>query len=63
MRLLSSKKGQSTLEFTMIVVIVITALGCMFTYVKRGVQGRFKTGADAISMRQYEPGKTLITGR
>ena len=63
MRFLFSKKGQLTLEFTLLVVIVIAALACMFNYVKRGVQGKFKTGADSISARQYEPGKTLIVGR
>ena len=59
----SSNKGQSVLEYTLLLVAVVTALGCMFNYVKRGVQGRFKMGADSIGERQYEPGITTITER
>ena len=63
MKFLTAKKGQSVLEITLLVVIVVTALACMSGYLKRGVQGRFKRGADVISSRQYEPGSTTILGR
>ena len=63
MRLSFSAKGQSVLEYTLLIVAVVTALACMSSYVRRGVQGRFKMGADAIGERQYEPGKTIIVGR
>ncbi len=61
--LLFSSRGQSVLEYTLLVVAIVGALACLFNYVKRGVQGRFKMGADTISERQYEPGKTIIVGR
>ncbi len=63
MKILTAKKGQLTLEISLLVVIVVTALACMSGYIKRGVQGRFKRGADAICSRQYEPGSTTILGR
>ena len=63
MRLSFSSKGQSVVEYTLLLVAVVGALTCLFNYVKRGVQGRFKMGADSISERQYEPGKTIIVGR
>ena len=58
-----SKKAQLTLEYTLLIVAAVTALICMFNYVRRGVQGRFKIGADALSPRQYETGSTIIRGR
>jgi len=62
MKLITSMRGQSILEFTLLIVAVILALATMSSFIKRGVQGRFKMGADAVSMRQYEPGETTISG-
>ncbi len=62
MKLLSAKNGQAVLEFTILIVAVVLALASMSSLIKRGVQGRFKMGADAISQRQYAPGKTVILG-
>ncbi len=57
MRRLFSNKGQSTLEyaFVWVLIAVVLAMAMMSKYVRRGVQGMFKMGADAICTRQYEP--------
>ena len=49
------KKGQSTLEYAILVIIVIVALLTVQTYVKRGLQGRLKQAADDIG-DQFSPG-------
>lgn len=57
-------RGQSLLEYTILVVIVIAALLCMQVYFKRGVQGRWKDSVDGLG-EQYDPEKTnsVITSR
>jgi cytoskeletal protein RodZ len=42
------KKGQSTLEYAILVIIIIGALLSIQVYIKRGVQGRLKSAADDI---------------
>ncbi|HBR15930.1 MAG TPA: hypothetical protein DD723_10420 [Candidatus Omnitrophica bacterium] len=42
------KKGQSTLEYAVLVVITLGALMSAQVYMKRGIQGRFKSSADDI---------------
>ncbi len=59
----NSQQAQSTLEVALVFAIIVAALTCMFKFVQRAVQGKFKAGADSISQRQYEVGKTVITGR
>lgn len=54
------RKGQSTLEFTVLVVVVIGALLAMQQYVKRSLQGRLKSSADDIG-DQFSPGNTNVT--
>ena len=41
-------KGQSTLEYAVLVVIIIAALLSLQTYIKRGVQGRLRKSTDDI---------------
>jgi len=43
-----NNKGQSTLEYAILVIIVIAALISLSSYVKRGVQGRLKQSSDDI---------------
>lgn len=43
-----NKKGQSTLEYAILIIIIIAALLSLQTYVKRGVQGRLKSSTDDI---------------
>jgi Flp pilus assembly pilin Flp len=54
---LNQKRGQSTLEYAVLVVVIIGALLAMQTYIKKGVQGRLKGAADDIG-DQFSPGNT-----
>ena len=63
---LNKKKGQSTLEYAVLIVIIIAALLAMNQYIKRGLQGRLKSATDDIG-DQFSPGntnyiKTVTTG-
>lgn len=49
-----NQKGQSAVEYTAIMVIVLGALVAMGSYMKRGVQGRWKESADNLG-DQYDP--------
>jgi len=51
------RKGQSTLEYALIIAVVAGALIAMQVYIKRGVQGKLKSTADEIG-EQYSPGYT-----
>lgn len=62
----NKKKGQSTLEYAVLIVIIIAALLAMNQYIKRGLQGRLKSATDDIG-DQFSPGntnytKTVVTG-
>ena len=48
-------KGQSTLEYAILIIIIIGALLSIQVYIKRGVQGRLKGAADDIG-DQFSPG-------
>jgi uncharacterized protein (UPF0333 family) len=52
-----SRRGQSTLEYAILIVIVIGALISIQFYLKRGIQGRFKSATDDIGS-QFSPGNT-----
>ena len=52
-----SKKAQSILEFTILMVIVIAVFVAMQSYVKRGIQGRWKSAIDDFG-EQYDPRMT-----
>jgi len=54
------QKGQSTLEYAVLIVIIIAALLAMNVYVKRGLQGRLKSSADDIG-DQFSPGTSNYT--
>ena len=41
-------KGQSTLEYAVLIVIIIGALLSIQAYIKRGVQGRLKQATDDV---------------
>lgn len=51
------KKGQSTLEYTILLIIVMGAFLGVRSYFKRGVQGRWKTAVDDFG-DQYDPRTT-----
>ncbi len=51
------KKGQSTLEYAILIIIIIGALVSIQVYIKRGVQGRLKSAADDIG-EQFSVGNS-----
>lgn len=53
------KKGQSTLEYAVLIIIVIGALLSIQVYIKRGVQGRLKSATDDIG-DQFSVGNTNV---
>lgn len=51
------RKGQSTLEYAVLIVVIIAALIAMQVYLKRGIQGKMRESADTIG-EQFSPGIT-----
>lgn len=58
--MLMKKRAQSTLEYALIIAVVVGGLIAMQVYVKRGLQGKLKDSADQIG-EQYSPGYTTGT--
>jgi len=54
-----NRKGQSTLEYALIIAVVVGGLLLMQHYVKRGYAGRLKSASDEMG-EQYDP--TTYTG-
>lgn len=48
------KKGQSTLEYAMLIAAVVAGLLMMQIYVKRGIGGRVKSASDDLG-EQFDP--------
>ncbi len=48
------KKGQGLLEYSVLMIIIIAALLVTSNYVKRGIQGRWKSTVDDFG-DQYDP--------
>ena len=59
-----SKKGQTALEYLIILTLVLGAFVAAGTYVKRGLQGRWKAAVDDLG-DQYDPrtGDTYVIHR
>jgi hypothetical protein len=55
-------KGQSTLEYAMVIAIVVGALLVMQIYMRRGLQGKLRESTDSVGA-QYSAGnvKSLYT--
>ena len=53
------KKGQSTLEYAILIIIVIGALISIQVYIKRGLQGGLKSSADQMG-DQFSVGNTNV---
>jgi len=49
------RRGQSALEYGVLLTIIVAAIIVMQVYIKRGIQGRFKESADDIG-EQFDPG-------
>ncbi len=56
-RLFFTRKGQSTLEYAVLIAIIGAGLVMLSTYVRRGYQGRLRSQSDNLG-EQFEPGKT-----
>ena len=48
------RKGQSPLEYTIFIIIVLAAFLAAGNYLKRGIQGRWRDVADGLG-DQYDP--------
>ncbi len=63
-RQLRSKTGQTIVEYAILLVIVLVVFFVMQSYIKRGMQGRYKSSVDDLG-EQYDPryvnGYTLHT--
>ncbi len=55
-----NKKGQSTLEYGVVIAVVVAGLLLMQNYIKKGVQGKLKESADDIGS-QYATNATSRT--
>ena len=55
-----NKRAQGSLEYTIIITIVVAAFLLMQVYYKRSIQGRWRSSADDIG-DQYSPGVTTGT--
>ncbi|MBI3991048.1 MAG: hypothetical protein HY350_02755 [Candidatus Omnitrophica bacterium] len=49
-----NRKGQSTVEYALVIAVVVAGLLLMQHYVKRGYAGRLKSAADEMG-EQYDP--------
>lgn len=54
------RKGQSTVEYALIIAIVVAGLLAMQFYVKRGYSGRLKSASDDMG-DAYDPAKYTAT--
>ena len=59
-KLRKRKKGQSTVEYAVLIIIIIGALLSIQVYIKRGIQGRLRAAADDIG-EQFSVGNTNYT--
>jgi len=55
-----NKRAQSTLEYAVIIAVVVAGLVAMQVYIKRGMQGRLRQASDDIG-EQFSPGNTTGT--
>jgi len=53
-KLMRNHKGQTILEYTVIVIIILGVMIAMKDYIKRGIQGRWKSASDDFG-EQYDP--------
>lgn len=52
--MLGRKRGQGTLEYALIIAVVVAALLAINIYMKKGVLGRLKASTDEIG-KQFDP--------
>ena len=59
-KFLKKRKAQSTMEYAVLIIIIIGALLSIQVYIKRGIQGRLRSAADDIG-EQFSSGKMNAT--
>ena len=52
--MLCKRKGQSTLEYALIIAVVVAALLSVHAYLRRSITGRLRVTSGAIS-EQFDP--------
>jgi len=58
----TKNKGSLSIEYALLIAVVIAALVGMSVYFIKALSGRWRQAADTFgSGRQYEPGKTEIS--
>lgn len=55
----NKQKGQSTLEYALIIAVVVAGLFAMQIYMKRGIEGKLRTSTDDIG-GQFEAGNSTV---
>ena len=53
-----NRRAQSTLEYAIVVVVIVAALLSINAYIKRGVQGKLRASTDEIG-DQFSPGMSV----
>src|SRR3990167_6492257 len=56
--MLGERKGQSTVEYALIIGVIVGSLVAMQTYVKRGLQARYHDGVQFLASETDELGST-----
>lgn len=56
--MLGKRKGQSTVEYALIIGVIVASLVAMQTYVKRGLQARYHDGVQFLATQTNELGST-----
>jgi uncharacterized protein (UPF0333 family) len=51
--MMGNKRGQSTLEYGLLIAVIVVALLVVNMYMKRGVQGRLRSSVDQVG-RQFD---------
>ena len=51
----ANEKGQSTLEFAILIGVIVLCFVAMSNYVKYAASGRLKSSADSISQTLFNP--------
>ena len=59
---MKKNKGQTLIEYSILIMILLAVFVAMNTYVKRGIQGRWKSSVDGMG-DQYDPktANSLVT--
>lgn len=57
---LTTLTGQSTLEYAVMIAVVVGALLAMRIYMKRGIEGKLRESTDQVG-EQFSAGDTVVT--